>query len=506
MDTRSELRSPMLLPTLSIAGGVVLFEAGTGLGAGIAIIAAAIIIYMMLLRLTRTPAKSLRLNRYHRIWEAMLFVGIGISIAALQAPEEIDSDRLRGSVTERVAMTYGDRLTVKLDGYNSKVRIYAEPGDIRPGDIVEAKGELKRIADAGDKLPEGYAESMRRRGILYNLNVKKEGYVRKVGHRETISTFATRMRDDIDIFISHTPLRRDTKIFLSAMLIGDRTMLDQQKRQQFADAGVAHVLALSGMHLGIISLFLLGILLPANIFGLFKARYILTILILWGYAVLTGLSPTIVRASVMATCVMGGIILERKKSSLNALCTAVFIIILFDAMCIFDIGLQLSVACVGCLILFASKLNPVDHRSRPRLHSIAGAVIATLVATLGTWVITAWYFNRFPLLFLPVNLIVLPLLPWFAGGAIVYLLLYSFGIEITALGNCLDLAYTGFHSLAEWGGEAAVNVSIGGVTLVLWLYGLVVLAYGLHTSGIYAKGVRFTGIGVLMLALLTIFI
>ena len=97
---------------------------------------------MMLLRLTRTPAKSLRLNRYHRIWEAMLFVGIGISIAALQAPEEIDSDRLRGSVTERVAMTYGDRLTVKLDGYNSKVRIYAEPGDIRPGDIVEAKGEL----------------------------------------------------------------------------------------------------------------------------------------------------------------------------------------------------------------------------------------------------------------------------------------------------------------------------------------------------------------------------
>ena len=70
MDTRSELRSPMLLPTLSIAGGVVLFEAGTGLGAGIAIIAAAIIIYMMLLRLTRTPAKSLRLNRNHRIWEA----------------------------------------------------------------------------------------------------------------------------------------------------------------------------------------------------------------------------------------------------------------------------------------------------------------------------------------------------------------------------------------------------------------------------------------------------
>lgn len=171
------------------------------------------------------------------------------------------------------------------------------------------------------------------------------------------------------------------------------------------------MLALSGMHVSIIAGIILWLLFPFNLFGIYKWRYIATLPILWGYTLVTGLSPSTVRAAIMLTVVMTCILTERKNSAWNALLLAVFIIILFNPDSLYDIGLQLSFICVASLIFFAGPLNPIDQHKHNILYDIVSAILVTLSATAASWVLSSYYFGIFPILFIPANLIVLPLLP-----------------------------------------------------------------------------------------------
>lgn len=494
------MRPPFLLPCVSLCAGIVLARAGASLPEALVLIAAGLAIYFLLLRMSGTPVGALRASSGHLLWPLFLFAGIGITDAYFHSPETLPATGAAttdGRIMSKVTTTSGEKIILEpyriltASGHethpaNLRVILYSDPTTANRGDIITARGVIEPITDSPNRLPTGYSDRMKREGILYTMKVRSSDDrpdITVSGHRGSLQHMAEDIRDNIEIFIEHTSLKRDTKNFLITLLLGDKAFLDEETRQTFADAGVAHVLALSGMHVGIIIMFLMIQLFPLNFLGGYRARYLLVILFLWCYAFLAGLSPTIVRASVMATFAMGGIAFQRKNSSMNSLCGAVFLLVLIEPWCIFNIGMQLSVVCVASLIIFADNLNPVSHHDRPTLHKISAALITTMTATGATWVLTAYYFRQFPLMFLPMNLIVLPLLPWFTGAAVTYLAAAAAGADSATAAKAIDLCYDSFHSLTVMTGESAVvNISVGDMTVIMWFAAMALLGIGLYSN------------------------
>ena len=154
------------------------------------------------------------------------------------------------------------------------------------------------------------------------------------------------------------------------MLLGDKSYMPDETRQIFSNAGIAHILALSGLHVGIIIVLISSILFPLGFFIPRKIIYLITIVFLWIFAFITGMSASVVRASIMATFYLSAKILERQNDSINALLGAITLILIVNPSALYDVGLQLSALTVTSIILFSEKLNFIDRYKHPRLYHI----------------------------------------------------------------------------------------------------------------------------------------
>lgn len=225
-------------------------------------------------------------------------------------------------------------------------------------------------------------------------------------------TLYARMRGLNKVFL-HTlmtsGLNDSSKEFIATCLLGDPDSLTTEKRGEYSQSGLAHILALSGMHVAIISGILCVIFMPVR---MMRQRWIFPLLLtaaLWCFAVMTGLSPSVVRAVIIATIFALSTVLKRRTEALNSLSVAALAILIVDPMSLFSIGFQLSFASVGGIIMFGKHFSFWQEKdiNRIRFGTLIGSSIA---AVLATSVITAYYFHSIPLLFLPANIIVLPLL------------------------------------------------------------------------------------------------
>ncbi|MDE6512222.1 MAG: ComEC/Rec2 family competence protein, partial [Muribaculaceae bacterium] len=154
-----------------------------------------------------------------------------------------------------------------------------------------------------------------------------------------------------------------------------------------------------------------------------------------------------------------------------------------DPSALFDVGFQLSVVCVGALIAFASRFNPISHRHHPMLFYICGSVVATIVATAASWALTSYYFSQIPLMFLPSNLFLLPVLPFYLSLSVIFITMLSLGWEIEWIGFLLDRGYeyllTGIESLS-FGSEFVLDYQIPLWGVMLWLAVLAGGAYAIN--------------------------
>ncbi|MDE7096899.1 MAG: ComEC/Rec2 family competence protein, partial [Muribaculaceae bacterium] len=234
---------------------------------------------------------------------------------------------------------------------------------------------------------------------------------------------------------------KESSEFINALLQAEKPPLVENTRLTFAHGGTAHMLALSGLHLGILAALLILILSPIRFLGKYKWSYAAAIVILWMYVLITGMSHSSVRACIMTTFAFIAIIFERKNFAGNALSSACLLILVFDPGALFDAGFQLSVVCVWALIAFATPLNPIGHRQHPVLYYICGSLIATMVATAAAMPLTSYYFSQIPLMFLPANVVILPLLPCYLGVAVCYVIMLCIGMEVRCIGHFLDFGY-----------------------------------------------------------------
>lgn len=486
-----------LIPALTLALGICVSSVvGMAWWIGVIPIVIAIGIYIYLLHCSSDPMMTYRMAKWHILWVTFLFLGIGMINEGMSRPLTLEKaysgevpDKVVCEVTSILSKTYGDRIDVIIEGTNhAKARLRSGVSSISPGDIITVPTKyLKQISADTTEIGKKIAPMLKSSGILYGGKVYPS-QIEIIGSSKSIRYFFIRLRENIEINIERSHLKKKTSDFLKAILMGDKNGLDEQTRLTFANGGTAHMLALSGLHLGILATLLLLILWPIKLLGKYKWGYGVAIVLLWVYVIVTGMSHSSVRACIMTTLAFVAIIAERKNYAGDALCSACILILLFDPMALFDAGFQLSVVCVGALIAFASTLNPIGHRHHPILYYICGSLIATMVATAASWVLTSYYFSQIPLMFLPTNLLLLPLLPIYLGIAVIFVSFQCIGIEISWIGKILDYGYDFLLWTTEklsCGADFVINYQ-----LPIW--GVIVWLTLLFTTGWWLKRINFT--------------
>jgi competence protein ComEC len=215
-----------------------------------------------------------------------------------------------------------------------------------------------------------------------------------------------------------------------ALLLGDRNALDQSIRQSFAAAGAMHVLAVSGLHVGIVYWVFNLLLAFLNRRPLVKV--VCLVLLIGLYAVLTGLSDSVTRAATMFTFISLGQLLRKPTNIYNSLAASAFVLLLIDPLHLFRVGFQLSYAAVLGIVWVQPALRERWEPPYAPLRWVRDMTTVSLGAQLGTLLLVVHYFHQLPVYGLFSNLIVIPLgtLALYSGS--IYFLLKA--LPVPALG------------------------------------------------------------------------
>ncbi|MCF8278038.1 MAG: ComEC family competence protein [Flavobacteriales bacterium] len=195
----------------------------------------------------------------------------------------------------------------------------------------------------------------------------------------------------------------------SALILGFRAELDRELMNAYAGAGATHVLAVSGLHVGIVYIILSKLLL-------FMDRYrngrilktVLLVFLLFSYAALTGFSPSVARAATMFSFVAIGKAMNRDSNIFNTLAVSVFGLVLYDPMIVMQVGFQLSYAAVIGIVLIQPKLVELIVFENRILDWAWSITCVSVAAQIGTFPLGLLYFHQFPILFPISNLLVIP--------------------------------------------------------------------------------------------------
>ncbi len=214
-------------------------------------------------------------------------------------------------------------------------------------------------------------------------------------------------------------LSGDTYDIVAAMTLGEKKGISKEVRKTFSASGGAHILALSGMHLGILFM-ILTFLLPTKRWP--KISVLTELFAIWAFVFLIGFQPSLVRAALMLTIYSIAKMLSRNTRSMDVLAVTAALLLVISPQWLFDVGFQMSFAAVtGILLLYGSIFRFLTYREKEsgqpsvwitcrRVFSdgIVGLVVISLTAQLGVAPLVAYYFGNFPTYFLLTNFIVTP--------------------------------------------------------------------------------------------------
>lgn len=425
-----------------------------------AILVAGIVLYIGLRLAPHTPAWSMRVRPLWCIPVMLVSAALGWGDAILSSPPEMDVKKINGALAQaRINdIDYSDfsmslYVTLTSVSKDSSSQLIDTQHDILlttrgcdytmcPGDMISFKCNFDTIASLGN--PDGfdYQGYMLDQGIRYREHLEVND-IAVWGNDHTVITRCNEYRRAVQRDVFASSLSTEAQSFVIATLLGNSRFITPETRAQFSAAGIAHVLALSGLHVGIIMTIVWFILFPLDYMGLRRTRLLITIIAMGLYALFTGLSPSVVRATVMMVMVVIGLMLYRKAVSLNALATAAMVILVFSPSALYSVGFQLSFTTVAAFLLFF--VQPASGESNKGRNMVLlyfkNMVVASIIAMLSTIMLTAWYFSSVSFTSVIANLIILPVFPVVMVTSATFLLLCSIGIHMSWLDSIINLEY-----------------------------------------------------------------
>ena len=266
----------------------------------------------------------------------------------------------------------------------------------------------------------------------------------------------------------------DAYAVVAAMSLGDKSALTRDLKDTYSVSGASHVLALSGLHLGIIYM-LLSVLLPRRRWP--ALSQLLIILFIWAFVFLVGMSVSVVRSAIMLTVYGLLSIGNRDKMSINALAFTAIVMLMWNPAWLFDVGFQMSFLAVFAILLFVPLFDDVFSAEYLMAHRwikrIWGLVVVSCSAQLGVAPLIAFYFGRFSTYFLLTNFIVIPAAMAILWLSLVVLLFPSLAYILLYIVQCLNTILSRITALPG----ASIDNLHPSVLQVMLIYVLIFCSY-----------------------------
>ncbi|MCY4527601.1 MAG: DNA internalization-related competence protein ComEC/Rec2 [Chloroflexi bacterium] len=367
------------------------------------------------LRSTVMTDPTAELARYHTQSpiqvEGLVLEDAGPSGAAVRFPVRIERVQAEGEWVEV------DGVALVTAGRSVEALELRDPPHIRYGDRLRLEGPLT----APPKLDGfDYPAYLARQGIGSVMSFPGVTIVED-GQGVWTRSALFRVRRSLHAALSRSTPEPEASIG-QALLLGMRDTIPDAVLDDFRATGTSHLLAISGLHVGI----LMALVLPvsARAFGRRRSLYLIVpLLAVWLYAILAGLSPSVVRASIMGTVFLAALALGRPKSILPALGLAAAVMVAVSPNILWSVSFQLSFAAMAGIATLSGPISrrleglfgvsdAEDTASRLPIRAVTGAVGVSAAAILATMPLTAFYFQQVSVVGLPTTLVTLPILPF----------------------------------------------------------------------------------------------
>ena len=279
------------------------------------------------------------------------------------------------------------------------------------GDVVHFGGEMRPPSNAGNPAEFDNEAYCYVKGITGSVFLRDSGWIHESA-RKTISMRALELRSRVVDVYRCCGFKDENLALLSALTVGEKRDFPRELKENYAVAGASHVLALSGLHLGIFYLLLVTLLPLCGGKHLFvMLREVVIVALLWGFAAIAGFTPSVVRSATLFTLMSIGRCLRQESSPISSLSFAAIVMLLFSPHVLFDVSFQLSFAAVFSILLLAphmQRLLRVDEHGAVYGY-VANLLILSVAAQVGTLPFVWYHFGELPLYSLLTNLLVVPL-------------------------------------------------------------------------------------------------
>ncbi|HUZ57675.1 MAG TPA: ComEC/Rec2 family competence protein [Hanamia sp.] len=367
--------------------------------------------------------------RNHKNWYGQNYNDSSFLIATINEPPVEKAKSYKALAAVESCITNGFQKTAR-----GNIIIYfakdSFSNHLKYGDKIIIGKALQSIKNSGNPGSFNYSQYLAFQNIFHQCYLQKKDWILLKGNNANAfknTLFNTReyIVKTIDKYITG----KNESALANALVVGYKVDLDKDLVQAFSNAGVVHLIAISGLHLALIYGLLFWITLQIPILKNSKTvRILVIILCLWFFALLTGASPSVMRAAVMFSFISVGSIFKKRASVYNSLCVSAFALLCFDPFLLWNVGFQLSYLAVLGIVVLQKPVYHWIYTKNKILDLIWKMASVSIAAQMFTVPLCFYYFHQLPLLFLVVNLIAIPLATLALWGCIVLLILSPLGV------------------------------------------------------------------------------
>ncbi len=387
---------------------------------------------------------------HDKTWIGHYLSGNQLVIVTLQEPLVEKASSYKALAKAEAILVNHEWKTVK-----GNILVYCKKDSTLPplvyGSQLIIQKKLQPITNAGNPGGFDYKQYCAFQDIHFQVYLQPKDY--KLSgqiHTHVFTGLLIDMRNNVlSILRKFIPGEKETGV-AEALLIGYRDDLDKDLVQSYSNTGVVHIIAISGLHLGMIYGLLVLLLKPFH-----KQRWIrwvkplLILFVLWGFSLLAGAAASILRSAVMFSFIVIGESLGRKTNIYNTLAASAFCLLVYNPYFFWDVGFQLSYTAVLSIVLFMKPIYKQCYFSNKSLNTIWQLNAVTLSAQVLTLPIILYYFHQFPNLFVFTNFIAVPLSGFILYGELLLLVFVKLPLINELTGKLVSFLVSQMNSVIE---------------------------------------------------------
>lgn len=361
-----------------------------------------------------------------------------------------------------VESVYHDRYWQKASG---KLILYfrkdAADTSLQYGSQLLIAKPLQLINSAGNPGGFDYKKYCAMQDIYHQLYLQRSEYtITGVLHKSALNSWLADARNNVlAIFRRWVPGGVEAGV-AEALLIGYRNDLDKDLVRAYSNTGVVHIIAISGLHLGMIYGLMLLLLKPFQKYNWIRwVKPVAILLVLWGFSLLAGAAASILRSVVMFSFIVAGESFGRRTNVYNTLAASAFCLLVYDPYFFWDVGFQLSYTAVLSIMLFMKPVYRWFYFKNKLLNIVWELNSITIAAQVLTLPVILYYFHQFPNLFLFTNFIAVPLSGFILYGELLLLIVCKVPLVNDYTGRIVSFLVRQMNRLIERTGRLPFAVT-----------------------------------------------